>query len=414
MCVSLTEQEIKEEAVVTKDVTPNEAMNKMNAELDVVLNDEPETQPAPVEHGLNDANDLLIKMAIDQKVDVDKLERLIGLKNAGEAREAKQRYDVHFAAMQADFKSAQRIKPGYGYNYAPLEEIQKAYTPIIAAHGFSYRWREEAIESGKRCILRISGWGHAEENSFDVPPLDPDPKLPMNPVQQAGAMSTYGRRYSFIAGFGVIIEDEDTDGVAENEIPVNVRATLTQEQLINIDDAIKGCFLLLHTTKLPDLVVIGIEKMFSYLYGKLIEGEEDPAGLALEMYRRAMEYAKGEKVNNAVKIGTGPSAPPQQAPELDTKASKKDAAAVKDYFAKIESGIKIMKENGYMNNPEGARQGAAADKYKAAGDAASMKALYESLIAEFTQKENAKEKIPEEQGEGKKFEDDSMGLLNGN
>ena len=40
----------------------------------------------------------------------------------------------------------------------------------------------------------------------------------MNPVQTAGAMSTYGRRYTFIAGFGVVIEDEDTDATFDDGV----------------------------------------------------------------------------------------------------------------------------------------------------------------------------------------------------
>ena len=34
----------------------------------------------------------------------------------------------------------------------------------------------------------------------------------MNSMQAEGARYTYGRRYSFIDGFGAVMEDEDTDG----------------------------------------------------------------------------------------------------------------------------------------------------------------------------------------------------------
>ena len=141
--------------------------------------------------------------------DIASLEKLIELQNTERERQAKRDFDIHFAEMQSEFVAVKRDKKGYDYNYAPIETLQKAYGPIIAKHGFSYRWREVALEVGKRCILTISGHGHQEENSFDIPPITGTKQ--MNAVQIAGAQSTYGRRYTFIAGFGVIIEDEDSD-----------------------------------------------------------------------------------------------------------------------------------------------------------------------------------------------------------
>lgn len=153
--------------------------------------------------------DQLIRLAVQGNADIDKLERLIDLKNREEARQAKREFDTNFSRMQSEFTTVARTKQGYDYKYAPIEVLQKHYNPIISAHGFSYRWREEAIEGGKRCVLTISGHGHQEENYFDVPKLEGTKQ--MNAVQVAGAMSTYGRRYTFIAGFGIIISDEDDD-----------------------------------------------------------------------------------------------------------------------------------------------------------------------------------------------------------
>lgn len=153
----------------------------------------------------------LVARAIDRGFGVDELRVLIEMRNAEQDREAKRRFDAAFARMQADFDTVRRTKKGHDYKYAPIEVLQKHYGPIIARHGFSYRWREEAIDKGgKRTVMIISGHGHSEENYFDAPMLEGT--RAMNAVQVAGAMSTYGRRYTFVAGFGVVIEDEDTDG----------------------------------------------------------------------------------------------------------------------------------------------------------------------------------------------------------
>jgi len=148
---------------------------------------------------------------------IEALERFIALKEREESRHASLEFDRHFAEMQADFVPASRSKKGYDYRYAPVEALQKQHGPIISAHGFSYRWKEESIETGKRCTLIISGHGSSRENSFDVPMITGTKQ--MNPIQVAGAMSTYGRRYTFISGFGVIIEDEDTDGYIKPQAP---------------------------------------------------------------------------------------------------------------------------------------------------------------------------------------------------
>ena len=167
-----------------------------------------------------DKNDQLMLKVIESG-SVESLERFIALKEREEARNNKLAFDMFFSQMQADFRAVARSKKAYGYNYAPLEALQRSYNPVIFKHGFSYSWDEEAIEGGKRCTMTISGHGSSRANSFDIPQLDAivsrEGKVKQNAVQVAGAMSTYGRRYSFISGFGVIIDDEDHDAVVQVE-----------------------------------------------------------------------------------------------------------------------------------------------------------------------------------------------------
>lgn len=186
--------------------------------------------------------DRLVAMAIESGADIDKLERLIELRNAEEAREARLAFDTHFGEMQAEFTAVGKNKDALDYNgevmyaYAPLETLQLHYNPIIFKHGFSYRWREDAIETGKRCVLCISGHGHITETSFDIPKIPSNKR--MNDVQAAGSMSSYGRRYTFIAGFGVIIADEDDDAASvPNNNGQTVAEVQTQRKLPNMDKA---------------------------------------------------------------------------------------------------------------------------------------------------------------------------------
>ena len=189
------------------------------AETKQVAKTTPKTVAKP-----KDQNDSLIQMAIQKDLDVEKLKKLIELKNSQVALEAQRDFDQHFSVMQAEFAPVQRSKSVDGkYKYAPIESLQKQYGPIISAHGFSYSWSEETVEGGVlRVVMHISGYGHTRVNHKDLPAYEPDKtssgKAIMNPLQAEGTRTTYGHRYTFVSGFGLIIEDEDTDGTFDDGV----------------------------------------------------------------------------------------------------------------------------------------------------------------------------------------------------
>lgn len=153
---------------------------------------------------------LLAKVLESGNIEI--LERFIALRKSEEERQARLAFEEAFSRMRAELPGIAKKKDNGATKskYAPIEDIQRACDPVIHKHGFSYSWREEAIPDGKRVILDISGFGHTKSNYFDCPKIVTN--AAQNAIQAAGAMSTYGRRYTFIAGFGVIIEGEDSDG----------------------------------------------------------------------------------------------------------------------------------------------------------------------------------------------------------
>jgi len=164
-----------------------------------------------------DQANALIRLAIEKGIDTDKLGKLIELRNNELARQAKQDFSFHFNEMQKEYVPVQRektVKDQAGtktlYKFCPLEDILKVYAPIIGKHGFSFRWSEEAIsEKEKRIYCIVSGYGHEEKGYVDIP-IQSSTSF-TNSIQQRGVSSSYGKRYSFINAFGVIIEDEDDD-----------------------------------------------------------------------------------------------------------------------------------------------------------------------------------------------------------
>lgn len=180
---------------------------------------------------------------------IEVLKEFIALRAQEEARQARIAFEEHFARMRAELPRIQKskdveIRGKRAYSYAPIEDIQKTCDPIIFKHGFTYSWREEAIPEGKRVWLDIMGYGHTKSNYFDSPRLDPITSREgfnvTNVVQMAGQMSTYGKRYSFVSGFGLIVEGEDDDGQTI-EVPAEVATMLdkiksadTLDKLMNV------------------------------------------------------------------------------------------------------------------------------------------------------------------------------------
>ena len=178
--------------------------------------------------------DSLLTLAIEKGMDTETLKDLIAMRNAELARQSKALFDEKFAAMQAEFapvgKSSKAIDAQGKtlYSYCPLEVILAMAAPIIAKHGFSYRWSEEALENKeKRIWCIIAGYGHEEKAYVDIPYMEPSSRA-TNIVQMRGSATTYGKRYSFLNATGIIVGGEDNDALSLSN-PAAVRAEVVPD-----------------------------------------------------------------------------------------------------------------------------------------------------------------------------------------
>ena len=199
---------------------------------DELFDNLPATKQA--ETAIESREDRLLEQVLSSG-NIEVLERYIALRKSEEERQARIAFEQAFSRMRAELPAIAKrkdvsIRGSKAYSYAPVEEIQRLCDPIIYKHGFSYSWKEESIygpdgkATGKRVQLDIFGYGHTRSNSFDVPMLgqivSKDGNAVTNAVQAAGAMSTYGRRYTFVSGFGVVVEGEDSDGQISSDTEV--------------------------------------------------------------------------------------------------------------------------------------------------------------------------------------------------
>jgi hypothetical protein len=178
--------------------------------------------------------DSLLTLAIEKGMDTETLKDLIAMRNAELARQSKALFDEKFAAMQAEFTSVGKSSKAVDqngktlYSYCPLEVILAMAAPIIAKHGFSYRWSEEALENKeKRIWCIIAGYGHEEKAYVDIPYMEPSSRA-TNIVQMRGSATTYGKRYSFLNATGIIVGGEDNDALSLSN-PAAVRAEVVPD-----------------------------------------------------------------------------------------------------------------------------------------------------------------------------------------
>ena len=184
---------------------------------DELFDNLPATKQA--ETAIESREDRLLEQVLSSG-NIEVLERYIALRKSEEERQARIAFEQAFSRMRAELPGIAKRKDNGATKskYAPIEDIQRACDPVIYKHGFSYAWREEALTDGKRIIMDIFGYGYCKSNFFDCPKISGNNA--QNAIQVAGAMSTYGRRYTFVSGFGVVVEGEDSDGQISSDTEV--------------------------------------------------------------------------------------------------------------------------------------------------------------------------------------------------
>jgi len=112
--------------------------------------------------------------------------------------------------MMGDIKNTANSKSGYGYKYAPLNQILDETRPVLSKAGFSIvqlvstRTNDIIV---KTILMHTSG--EYLSSTMEIPPTEVKGTVQ---IQKMGASITYARRYMLTAMLGIAGE-EDTDGV---------------------------------------------------------------------------------------------------------------------------------------------------------------------------------------------------------
>lgn len=176
---------------------------------------------APMEIPTDLSPAALIYIAMQTGQSPEALEKLVGLQERMEKRQAEKDFIDSLAQFRAACPPIKKNKTakittdsggGYSYVYAELDEIARVVDPVLERFGFSYTWNTTATEKSVtvECILRHRG-GHSTSSTFTVPV---ESKSGMSPQQKYGAASTFAQRRSLGNVLGLTTTDKDTDAAA--------------------------------------------------------------------------------------------------------------------------------------------------------------------------------------------------------
>lgn len=212
----------------------------------VVVKDERYIQEIPTPNTETTAFIMMIdRAARDPAVDIDKMERLIMMRDRLFAQEQRIAFNEALSRVQSklpvidrkgrivirDRDNRETIRQSTPY--ALFEDINDAVKPILAEHGFSISFRTGTHEDGRIKVTAIlkHARGHEEETTIILPHDSTGSK---NAVQAIGSSNSYGKRMTMCALLNITSRGEDDDGKASGKAP----DTITDDDVVDLTKSI--------------------------------------------------------------------------------------------------------------------------------------------------------------------------------
>jgi hypothetical protein len=155
----------------------------------------------------------LLKMAVSQNADIDKLKQLMDLQERWEHNEAEKAYIEAMSAFKANsiLILTDKVNKQYDSRYVSLGNLVSTVTPFLSKHGLSVQWEIDQSSGIKVSCVITHVQGHREAVSMTVPP---DSSGAKNPIQQIKSAITYAKACTFesICGLASTSANLDDDG----------------------------------------------------------------------------------------------------------------------------------------------------------------------------------------------------------
>jgi hypothetical protein len=161
------------------------------------------------------------RAARDSSVDIDKMERLLQMKERMDARHAEQGFNAALNAAQSELGriAADSTNPQTRSQYASYPALDKVVRPIYTRHGFSLSFNtgEGAPADHVRVLCHVSHRdGHTRPYHADIPCDGKGAKGGdvMTKTHAMGSAFSYGQRYLLKLIFNIAIGQDDDGNTA--------------------------------------------------------------------------------------------------------------------------------------------------------------------------------------------------------
>lgn len=159
--------------------------------------------------------EMISRAAADPNVDIDKMERLMAMRERMLQSEAHKAFDEAMNACQLEMEPISRdaANPQTRSKYASYGALDKALRPIYTKHGFSigYDTDESPTENHVRIICDISRGGFSKRSHVDMPADGKGAKGGdvMTKTHATVSAISYGKRALLKMGFNIAETDDD-------------------------------------------------------------------------------------------------------------------------------------------------------------------------------------------------------------
>jgi hypothetical protein len=172
---------------------------------------------APRESDAGSLMAIINRAAATENFDVDKLEKLLAVKERWDANEARKAFTAAMAAFKANppeiikdkHVAFQTSKGMTEYDHATLGSVCAAIVKGLSEHGISHRWDVAQDQRIKVTCILTHEQGHSEQVSLTA---SADESGGKNSIQAIGSAVTYLQRYTLFAATGLAAMDQDDDG----------------------------------------------------------------------------------------------------------------------------------------------------------------------------------------------------------
>jgi len=200
-------------------VTEIEFTTPMPATANPVATTMPQAPAALQDLAVDPILTMIERAARDPSVDIDKMDRLLQMKERLDAKQAQVEFDNAMADAQEDMKAirADLYNKQTQSHYASYAQLDKATRPIYARHGFSLSFDtgSGSSDASVRIICTLAHRsGHRETRQIDMPADGKGAKGGdvMTRTHATGAAASYGQRYLLKLIFNLAVGDVDDDG----------------------------------------------------------------------------------------------------------------------------------------------------------------------------------------------------------